>query len=147
MRETLLPPGRPLSWPVRPSSHSPTTRPPSQPCVPPAKLPRPHRHASRPIDRQRRVDTSALIDSLHPLEMKVLTAFGSGPAGGKRSTEELASATGLDLSQLSMAIEWLLAKQLLIVDAETVTPVVSLTSIGATYFEQASPIERILAAA
>ncbi len=93
------------------------------------------------------MDTSALIDSLHPLEMKVLTAFGSGPAGGKRSTEELASATGLDLSQLSMAIEWLLAKQLLIVDAETVTPVVSLTSIGATYFEQASPIERILAAA
>jgi phenylalanyl-tRNA synthetase alpha chain len=92
------------------------------------------------------VDTSLLLDSLHPLELKVLTAFGNETSAGKRSTEELASNTGLDLSQLSMAIEWLLAKHLLVVDAETVTPVVSLTSVGTTYFQHASPIERILAA-
>lgn len=93
------------------------------------------------------MDISALIDSLHPLEIKVLTAFGAHPAGATLATEQLATATELEPSQLSMAIEWLLAKNLLAVDSETVTPVVSLTNIGETYFETSAPIERILAAA
>jgi phenylalanyl-tRNA synthetase alpha chain len=46
-----------------------------------------------------------------------------------------------------MAVEWLLAKGLLTVKSETRTPVVSLTSIGEVYFEQSSPVERVLAAA
>jgi phenylalanyl-tRNA synthetase alpha chain len=93
------------------------------------------------------VDISALIDSLHPLEIKVLAAFGSSPAGVPLATGQLATATALELSQLSMAIEWLLTKQLLSVSSETLTPVVSLTNIGETYFEQSSPIERVLSAA
>jgi phenylalanyl-tRNA synthetase alpha chain len=93
------------------------------------------------------VDISSLIDSLHPLEMKVLTAFRASPTGGTLSTEQLASATGLEASQLSMAVEWLLAKDLLVIESETVTPMVSLTPLGETYFEHSSPIERILAAA
>jgi phenylalanyl-tRNA synthetase alpha chain len=93
------------------------------------------------------VDISSIIDSLHPLEIKVLTAFGAEPRGTKLTTEQLVAATALDPSQLSMAVEWLLAKRLLAIDAETVTPVVSLTPVGEDYFEKSSPIERVLGAA
>ncbi|MGQ0666025.1 MAG: hypothetical protein ACT4O4_03240 [Nitrospiraceae bacterium] len=93
------------------------------------------------------MERSSLIDSLHPLEIKVLTAFGSPPSGPALATEQLAAATALEPSQLSMAIEWLLAKELLSVQSETRTPVVSLTSVGEVYGEQSSPIERVLSAA
>src|SRR5262245_4470002 len=45
-----------------------------------------------------------------------------------------------------MAVEWLLAKSLLSIEKEIVTPVVSLTKIGELYFEKYSPIERVLSA-
>ncbi|WP_455389014.1 phenylalanine--tRNA ligase subunit alpha [Petrachloros mirabilis] len=90
---------------------------------------------------------SSLIDSLHPLEIKVLTAFGAKPSGVTLETEQLAAATELEPAQLSMAVEWLLAKSLLSIDKETVTPIVSLTNVGELYWEQQSPVERVLAAA
>ncbi len=93
------------------------------------------------------MESSSLIDSLHPLEVKVLTAFRSSTNGRALTTERLAAETELEPSQLSMAIEWLLAKGLLSIELETKTPVVSLTSVGEAYFEQASPIERVLSAA
>ena len=93
------------------------------------------------------MDISALIDGLHPLEIKVLTAFGASPNGVSLTTEQLATTAALEPSQLSMAIEWLLAKQLLGIKSETTTPVVSLTNIGEAYFGQSSPIERVLSAA
>lgn len=96
---------------------------------------------------RRLVDTTSSFDNLHPLETKVLAAFAVRPSGATLSTEQLADATQLEPSQLSMAIEWLLAKQLLSVTSETVTPVASLTSLGVTYFERSSPIEYILSAA
>jgi phenylalanyl-tRNA synthetase alpha chain len=43
-----------------------------------------------------------------------------------------------------MAVEWLLAKSLISVASEKTTPIVSLTKIGAHYFEKYAPIERIL---
>lgn len=93
------------------------------------------------------MDITSLIDSLHPLEIKVLTSFGAPGAGPVLSTEELAQRTGLEASQLSMSIEWLLAKSLLAVESETATPIVSLTAVGEQYFEKYSPIERVLSAA
>jgi len=93
------------------------------------------------------VDISSLIDSLHPLEMKVLTAFGSKSSEATLQNEQLAAATALEPSQLSMAVEWLLAKSLLSIDKETVTPIVSLTNVGEQYYATQSPIERVLAAA
>ncbi len=93
------------------------------------------------------MDNSSLIESLHPLEIKVLTALGSTSAGSALETEQLANATALEPSQLSMAIEWLLAKSLLAIDKETVTPIVSLTSVGEQYVAGSSPIEQVLAAA
>ncbi len=78
--------------------------------------------------------------------MKVLEAFGTDGTMSSLSTPQLAEATGLESSQLSMAIEWLVAKQLLVTVSETVTPLVSLTPVGKTYAEQGSPLERILSA-
>lgn len=92
------------------------------------------------------MDISSLIDSLHPLEIKVLTTFGA-QTDGVLSTEQLTQSTRLDSSQLSMAVEWLLAKGLLTVESERITPVVSLTKVGEMYFEKYSPIERVLSAA
>ena len=93
------------------------------------------------------MDISSIIDSLHPLEIKVLTAFGTNASGSTLETDQLASTAGLEPSQLSMAIEWLLAKSLLVIDKETVTPVVSLTPVGEQYHATQSPIEEVLAAA
>lgn len=92
------------------------------------------------------MDISSLIDSLHPLEVKVLSTFASNPSVVLQ-TEQLAQSSGLESSQLSMAVEWLLAKSLLAVDTEVVTPMVSLTKVGELYVEKHSPIERVLAAA
>ncbi|RPH80786.1 MAG: hypothetical protein EHM80_04325, partial [Nitrospiraceae bacterium] len=92
------------------------------------------------------MDISSLIDSLHPLEVKVLSTFGTS-SSPILQTEQLAQTTGLEPSQLSMAIEWLLAKSLLVVDTETATPIVSLTKTGELYFEKYSPIERVLSVA
>lgn len=93
------------------------------------------------------MDISSLVDSLHPLEIRVITAFGQQPSGSVLRSEQIALAAGLEASQLSMAIEWLLTKGLIVVESETVTPVVSLTKIGEDYFEHSAPIERILSAA
>lgn len=93
------------------------------------------------------MDTTSSCDNLHPLEIAVLGVFGAHPAGAALTTEQLAEATKLESSQLSMAIEWLLAKQLLAITSETVTPVVSLTTVGKTYVERSSPLDRVLSAA
>ena len=90
------------------------------------------------------VDPSAMLDSLHPLEVKVLTAFTKTFGKGPLREEHIAQASGLEPSQLNMAVEWLLAKGLLRVESETLTPIASLTKIGERYFEKYSPIERIL---
>ncbi len=92
------------------------------------------------------MDISSVIDSLHPLEIKVVSGFEANPSS-VLTTEQLVAATALEPSQLSMAIEWLLAKSLLVVDKETVTPVVTLTAIGEKYSADQAPIEAVLAAA
>ncbi|MGH7231441.1 MAG: phenylalanine--tRNA ligase subunit alpha [Nitrospiraceae bacterium] len=92
-------------------------------------------------------DPTALIDSLHPLEIKVLSVLGNHP-GDSSSTvmaeADLSRAASLDPSQISMAIGWLLSKALIRVQEESVTATVSLTEIGERYFEKYAPIERIV---
>ena len=90
------------------------------------------------------VDTSSLISSLHPLEIKVLLALREAQSRGPLKEQQLEQSAALEPSQLSMAVEWLLAKSLLSVASEKTTPIVSLTKIGAQYFEKYAPIERIL---
>jgi phenylalanyl-tRNA synthetase alpha chain len=95
-------------------------------------------------------DITALVESLHPLEIKVLTALsGLGPqpsAPPVLSDDQIAQTTGLERSQVSMAVEWLLTKSMLRVESETITPMVSLTAVGERYFEKYSPVERVLSA-
>jgi len=94
------------------------------------------------------VDSLPLISSLHPLEIKVLTVLGQDQASPRvpLRQEDIGQAAGLEPSQLSMAVEWLLAKTLIQVESEVVTPIVSLSKVGERYFEKYSPIERILSA-
>ena len=103
-------------------------------------------NACLPASKRDRVSNTSLIDSLHPLEIKVLLSMGPSP-NGVVSQEELAQDASLEPSQLSMAVEWLLAKGLISVKAETVTQVVSLTKVGEGFLETCSPIERVLSAA
>ncbi len=93
------------------------------------------------------MDISGVIDSLHPLEIKVLMTLGAQQPAIAFKSEDLAVAAELEPSQLSMAVEWLLAKALIEIQSEIVTPVVSLTKIGEEYYQTAAPIERILSAA
>jgi phenylalanyl-tRNA synthetase alpha chain len=95
------------------------------------------------------VDSSTLIDSLHPLEIKVLGALRerqAHPTSPSLSEEEIAQSTGLDLAQVSMAVGWLLAKGLIAEQRHLGTEIVALTKIGERQFEKYSPIERILSA-
>ena len=91
-------------------------------------------------------DPSALFDSLHPLEIKVLTTLGSHCGSTKTPLREepLVQLTGLEPSQISMAIGWLLAKSLIRVEQETLHTTASLTEVGHHYFEKYAPIECIL---
>jgi len=94
-------------------------------------------------------DIPALIDSLHPLEIKVLNALAadqSASSHGILREEDLARETGLEPAQVSMALGWLLSKGLVRQQQETVTRIVRLTAIGEEYFEKYAPEERILSA-
>ncbi|MDE3034940.1 MAG: hypothetical protein KGJ14_03100, partial [Nitrospirota bacterium] len=92
------------------------------------------------------MDPHAQIGSLHPLEIKVLIALRQHQALQSRPLrqEDIGHAAGLEPSQLSMAVEWLLAKALIRVESEVVTPIASLSKVGERYFEKYAPIERIL---
>ena len=80
-------------------------------------------------------DASALFETLHPLEIKVLTVLGAHQAHSPSCLREepLAQASGLDPSQISMAIGWLLAKSLIRVEEEILHTSVSLTDVGEHY--------------
>ena len=87
-------------------------------------------------------DTTSTLESLHPLEIKVLTAFGQSDQA--ISDTHLLEATGLEASQLSMAIGWLLTKSLLQLSSEHITAVVSLSETGQRYQQSSCPPEWIL---
>jgi phenylalanyl-tRNA synthetase alpha chain len=86
-------------------------------------------------------DHSKLLESLHPLEAKVLLCFASKAA---LSAPEIMSASGLDESRLDMASGWLQTKELLEVKDESVTSLVSLTDTGKEYREKGTPELRII---
>jgi phenylalanyl-tRNA synthetase alpha chain len=87
------------------------------------------------------LDNSKLLESLHPLEAKVLLCFASKAA---LSAPEIMSASGLDESRLDMASGWLQTKGLLEVKEESVTSLVSLTDTGKEYREKGTPELRII---
>ena len=69
-------------------------------------------------------DLLKLLESLHPLENKVLLCFDRGE---NLSAADILKSSGLDESRLDMASGWLQSKGLLSVKDESVTSFVSLT--------------------
>jgi len=88
-------------------------------------------------------DLIELLESLHPLESKVLLPFESREA---LQASDVMSLSGLDESRLDMATGWLKAKGLLDVKDESVTSLVSLTEAGRGYLEKGTPEMRIIGA-
>ena len=81
-------------------------------------------------------------DSLHPLEIQVLRALGK--ESQPLTDLQLARHTDLATSQVSMAVGWLLTKQLVSLASESTTTYVSLTPVGIQFQQTASPPEWIL---
>src|SRR4030067_1166065 len=81
-------------------------------------------------------DQIKLLESLHPLEHKLLLSF---ERGGTLSASEIVNISGLDESRLDMAAGWLQTKGMLEVTGETGTSSVALTEAGAEYREKGTP--------
>ncbi|MCC6545241.1 MAG: phenylalanine--tRNA ligase subunit alpha [Nitrospirae bacterium] len=81
-----------------------------------------------------------IVESLHPLELKILFVFEAG-----KSVDDniLINEASIEQSQKDMAIGWLLAKGILSVAAETVERSVVLTETGERYFDLKIPELRI----
>jgi phenylalanyl-tRNA synthetase alpha chain len=86
-------------------------------------------------------DLMKMLESLHPLEHKVLLPFQPGAA---LSAVELLNASSLDDSRLDMATGWLQSKGLVDVKDESITAIVSLTETGREYLEKGTPEMRII---
>ena len=84
-----------------------------------------------------------ILESLHPLEHKVLLCFDRE---GALSAPEVLTTSGLDESRLDMASGWLQSKGLLDVKDESVTSLVSLTETGKEYLQKGTPEMRIISA-
>ncbi len=82
-----------------------------------------------------------LLESLHPLEHKMLLSFDRE---GALSAPDILTKSGLDESRLDMASGWLQSKGLLEVKDESVTTQVSLTETGKEYLEKGTPETRII---
>ncbi len=89
------------------------------------------------------MNTTDVYDSLHPLEMNLLAAFGQS-ADMPASEATLQERSRLEPSQLSMALGWLQAKTLIRIHAETSTTRVGLTEVGHGYLTTGSPPEWIV---
>jgi phenylalanyl-tRNA synthetase alpha chain len=86
-------------------------------------------------------DLIKLLESLHPLENRVLLSFDNAAI---LPAPDLLTASGLDESRLDMASGWLQTKGLLDVKDESITSLVSLTETGKEYLEKGTPEKRII---
>ena len=94
-------------------------------------------------NRANHMQTSAVYDSLHPLEINLLAAF-SQSAEKPVSDSSLHEISQLEPSQVSMALGWLQAKKLVRIHSEVITAWVGLTEVGHRYLEIGSPPEWIV---
>ncbi len=82
------------------------------------------------------INLSHLVEALHPLEKQVMRVFTEQD---QCSPELLAESSGLKPAQISSAIEWLLAKKIIVLFEENVKLIASLTEIGERYAEAKNP--------
>ena len=88
-------------------------------------------------------EVNSMVESLHPLEIKLLFVFEAGKAVDDNI---LINEASIEQSQKDMAIGWLLAKGILSVTKETVDRSVVLTETGERYFDLKIPELRIFEA-
>jgi phenylalanyl-tRNA synthetase alpha chain len=86
-------------------------------------------------------ELNKLIESLHPLENKLLVSFSRSES---LAATDIIAASGLDESRLDMAAGWLIAKGLVAVLGESVTSYVSLTETGEEYSKKGTPEQQII---
>ncbi|MDQ7821644.1 MAG: phenylalanine--tRNA ligase subunit alpha [Candidatus Eremiobacteraeota bacterium] len=84
-----------------------------------------------------------IAERLHPLETQILLPFKGAP---RLSCDSLAEASGLAQSQLRTAIEWLLAKNLIIARDEGVEESATLTRLGEQVAQSGFPEAAVLRA-
>ncbi|VAX26262.1 Phenylalanyl-tRNA synthetase alpha chain [hydrothermal vent metagenome] len=82
------------------------------------------------------INLSHLLEALHPLEKQVMRVFAEQD---QCSPELLAKSSGLKPAQISSAIEWLLAKKMIVLSDEKVKLIASLTEIGEKYAALKNP--------
>ncbi len=85
------------------------------------------------------IDESALsnlAEGLHPLEKQVLRLFSEKES---IDPQALVEGSGLKPAQISSALQWLLAKEVISVSDETENQIVRLTDIGQKYAEAKNP--------
>lgn len=87
-------------------------------------------------------DIAQLIAGLHPLEKKVLMALKT--ATQPQWESELLQQTDLDEARLSMALGWLQTKEVVSLEREETTTMVSLTEIGEKYKRLLIPEIRLI---
>jgi phenylalanyl-tRNA synthetase alpha chain len=91
-------------------------------------------------------DVAALAESLHPHEVKVVTALDASFEQGGLTEEAIAQSAGLEVAQVGAALGRLRIKGFVTVTSETTRQIVSLTETGERYLLHAPPMARILSA-
>ncbi|MEK7279227.1 MAG: phenylalanine--tRNA ligase subunit alpha [Nitrospirota bacterium] len=86
-------------------------------------------------------DTKKTLEGMHPFEIKVLQAFVGRPS---LLEEEISEITGLQESQISMAMGWLQAKEIIELVDEKVIESVFLTELGIRFADEKLPENRVL---
>lgn len=86
-------------------------------------------------------EIKSIVESLHPLEIKILFVFKPGETVPE---VQLIQEASIEQAQKDMAIGWLLAKGIVKVVGETVTRTVTLTETGENYKLQGIPERRII---
>jgi phenylalanyl-tRNA synthetase alpha chain len=87
------------------------------------------------------MDSEKLIQSLHPLEVRILRAL---PEHGEAAEDSLCRLAELTEAQFRRGIEWLLSKSVVAVAREEVREGVCLTDLGKQYIAGGPPEVRLL---
>ena len=91
-------------------------------------------------------EVTQLAESLHPHEVKVVSALKASAQREGLTEEDLAKAAGLEVAQVSAALGRLQVKGLVAVLSDTTRPIVSLTETGKHYFHRYAPMVRVMSA-
>ncbi len=86
------------------------------------------------------IELSHLVEALHPLEKQLLKFLADAPV---MDDPNIVAHSGLKTTQVSTAVEWLLAKKVIAVSAEEETAMVRLTEIGKKYSSTKNPVLRM----